>query len=55
MNIITVIILFILIFYGIGAIVSFIISKNYDRKHEEKMKQLRSQPEFARLQFYDLP
>lgn len=55
MNIITVIILFILIIYGIGAIVSFITSKNYDRKHEEKMKQLRSQPEFARLQFYELP
>ena len=55
MNIIAVIILFILIIYGIGAIVSFITSKNYDRKHEERMKQLRSQPEFARLQFYDLP
>lgn len=55
MNIIAVIILFILVFYVIGAIVSFITLKNYERKHEEKMKQLRSQPEFARLQFYELP
>ena len=55
MNIITTIISFILIFYGIGAIVAFITSKNYDRACEERMKRLRSQPEFARLQFYELP
>ena len=55
MNIITIIILFILVIYGIGAIVSFITSKNYDRTYEERMKQLRSRPEFARLQFYELP
>lgn len=55
MNIIVTIILFILIFYGVGAVVAFITSKNYDRTYEKKMKQLRSQPEFARLQFYELP
>ena len=55
MNIINVIISFILIFYGIGAIVAFITSKNYDRAYEERMKQLRSRPEFARLQEHELP